>query len=211
MGLPDYESPAYIEWKKKSDEKWLIDKAELAAKFQNALDKQGWHDFYEIPGFSNYFIDFYGNIKSTKPYRNYSKNTNHILIPSVDKDGYLKVCLVNNLGKRKDKRVHVLVAETFLENDENLPIVLHKDGSKDNNYVDNLYWGTHKQNSNDSKNHGTWVHGEKVNTNKLSKLQVLEILQQDNEAVKNLANKYGVTIGTIYHIRKRHTWKTISS
>jgi len=40
MGLPDYDSPSYKEWKKKSDEKWAIDKAELAAQFQNALDKQ---------------------------------------------------------------------------------------------------------------------------------------------------------------------------
>jgi len=168
-------------------------------------------DFEPILGFSSYTINSIGIIKSTRPFRNYSKDFDHIIKATRDKDGYLKVILVNDLGKRKDKRVHVLVAETFLDNQDNYPIVLHNDGSKNNNHVDNLRWGTYKENSADMNKHGTKVQGEKVNTNKLTEKQVREILVVDNETVKNLANQYGVTIGTIYHIRKKHTWKFIST
>ena len=40
----------------------------------------------------------------------------------------------------KIHKVHRLVAETFLPNPNSLPFVLHKDGNKENNSVDNLEW-----------------------------------------------------------------------
>ena len=166
----------------------------------------------QIPNFTNYLISECGEIYSTKPLRNFAKKTDvpHKLKPAIDKDGYLKIKIINDNNEYKDKRVHVLVAETYLENNNNHPIVRHLDGSKDNNKVSNLAWGTYKQNSNDSKNHKTWVHGEKVNTNKLKENQVIDIIKS-NDTVKNLSYIFGVTIGTIYHIKRKHTWKHLST
>lgn len=42
--------------------------------------------------------------------------------------------------------VHRLVAQTFLENPDNLPFVNHKDSNKRNNHVDNLEWITNADN-----------------------------------------------------------------
>lgn len=42
--------------------------------------------------------------------------------------------------------VHRLIAETFLPNPENLPVVDHIDENKANNKVSNLRWCTHQQN-----------------------------------------------------------------
>ena len=85
-----------------------------------------------------------------------------LLKPGTDKDGYFQVILYKN-GEEKTCKVHRLVAETFLENPENLPEVNHKDENKKNNFVflnedgsvdkkrSNLEWKNHIDNC----NHGT--------------------------------------------------------
>ena len=85
-----------------------------------------------------------------------------LMTPFEHKNGYFQVELSKN-RETKTCYVHRLVAETFLENPENLPEVNHKDEDKTNNFVflnedgtvnkekSNLEWKTHK----DNMNHGT--------------------------------------------------------
>ena len=49
-------------------------------------------------------------------------------------------------GKQKNKSIHRLVAEAFLPNPDNLPIVHHIDGNHFNNHLDNLQWVTAAEN-----------------------------------------------------------------
>jgi hypothetical protein len=76
----------------------------------------------------------------------------HVLRPGLSKSGYLRVSLLNpdykDKDDRKNKSVHRLVAENFLENDdpENKTVVMHLDNDTMNNHVSNLKWGTPSEN-----------------------------------------------------------------
>ncbi len=68
-----------------------------------------------------------------------------ILTHHLDRDGYPRLGLRIN-GKQKLYRVNRLVALTFIDNPNNLPIVHHKDNIRNNNCVDNLEWTNDKGN-----------------------------------------------------------------
>lgn len=94
----------------------------------------------DIPGYENlYKADRNGNIYTCK-YKRFLK-------PNDVGCGYLGVYLTKN-KKAKTHKVHRLIAMTFIENNNNLPQVNHKDEDKSNNCVDNLEWCTFKYNMN---------------------------------------------------------------
>lgn len=84
----------------------------------------------------------------------------------------------------------------------------HKDDNPSNNKIDNLYWGTHKQNGIDMVRNGRSARGSKNGHAKLDAASVLKIrqsvLKQDT-----LAELYGVTRVTISDIRRRKSWTHI--
>ena len=92
----------------------------------------GYEGLYEISNM--------GRVKSIK------FNKEKILSLQKDKYGYLRSGL-RKMGKLKNCFVHRLVAEAFIPNPNNLPIVNHKDENKQNNCVENLEWCTVKYNN----------------------------------------------------------------
>ena len=78
--------------------------------------------------------------------RVYSVRTNKFLKQFMVQN-YLQVQFCVN-QKVKDKKVHRLVAEAFIQNENNLPCINHKDENTKNNCVDNLEWCSYKYNNN---------------------------------------------------------------
>lgn len=73
----------------------------------------------------------------------------------VRKDGYYEYLLSVN-GKNTYRNGHRLVGMAFLgPAPEGKPLVLHNDGSRDNNVVTNLRWGSNSENMKDRLRHGT--------------------------------------------------------
>ena len=76
----------------------------------------------------------------------YSNKTHKYLKGNINNQGYKVVTLTHN-KKKKGYSLHRLVAETFLDNPNNLPAVNHIDGNKQNNNISNLEIINKKQNA----------------------------------------------------------------
>ena len=101
-----------------------------------------WKDIPNYEGL--YQVSSLGNVKSIRQ--------NKILKPSLTgKKEYYGVSLCVN-GKPKRYMIHKLVADTFLDNPENLPLINHKDENKLNNCLSNLEYCSHSYNVRYSRN-----------------------------------------------------------
>lgn len=93
-----------------------------------------WRDINGYEGL--YEVSNMGRVKSL----NYNRtNQEKILKLGKNKNGYMIVVLCKN-GKTKTCQVHRLVANAFIGNPNNLPMINHKDENPSNNCVDNLEW-----------------------------------------------------------------------
>ncbi len=91
-----------------------------------------------VKEYPNYSVSNLGRVKNNV--------ANHIMIGGYDKDGYKQVTLQKN-GKQYNRRVCRLVALTFIENPNELPMVNHIDENKENDNIDNLEWCTAQYNN----------------------------------------------------------------
>lgn len=124
---------------------------------------------------------------------------------TVQPSGYLSMsfrCRPKNL--HITRRVHSLVASTFLPNPFNLPEVNHIDGDKGNPSVVNLEWMTSGGNTKHAIQEGLHTGVGYTHWNaKLSDKQVKEIQSSDSCTGVSLAAEYGVSTACISHIRNR--------
>lgn len=88
-------------------------------------------EYRQIEGFPNYMISNLGNVLNAK--------RDVLMTKYLKITGYLVVKLSKN-GECFECKVHRLVATTFIDSPNNLPMVNHKDENKLNNHVNNLEW-----------------------------------------------------------------------
>lgn len=130
------------------------------------------------------------------------------LTPEITNIGYCRIKFMIN-GKLYRFLVHRLVAEAFISNPNNYPIVNHKDGNKLNNSVENLEWCTYGENLSHAYNTGLRdCHGIKNPRSKLTADDVVEIRRtyvkgkHSEYNSYSLAKKYGVSSNTILKVVK---------
>jgi len=158
-----------------------------------------------IPGFSDYYAGDDGNIYSNK-FNKQTKMKSHL----QPKQGYLHVGLSNN-GKIHNYRIHVLIAMAFLGPKPEGKIVCHGPNGQLDNSPHNLRYGTYIENRHDTIRDDTDDRGEKSANSKLKNedIRIIWCLKKHLKH-KEIAELYGVSVGTINDIFKLKTWKHLT-
>lgn len=155
----------------------------------------------------NYYANEDGSIYSEK-----SKKT---LSWQKDKDGYAKVQLMSDDGKRHRYSVHRLILENFkpVENMDKMQ-VNHIDGNKWNNKLSNLEWVTCSENNKHAHKIGLKSQkGEKNNATKLTEEQVkliIQMLLEKKYTQKQIGLKFDVSEDVIGAIKNKRNWKHLT-
>lgn len=132
-------------------------------EISNVFESEVWKPVVGYEGL--YEVSNYGRVKSLDRLVSYSNGTvlkfkGKVLKPQLTKDKRYYFVRLPKDGQTKNILVHRLVAQAFIPNTLNLPVVNHKNEDGFCNYVWNLEWCTAKYNLNygtaqvrNSKNH----------------------------------------------------------
>lgn len=174
--------------------------------------RENWKIVEEFP---NYLISNHGNVKTLKTLEDRATNIN---------SGY-ELIILNDGEKRHSRLVHRLVAIAFIPNPENKPCVNHLNGIKTDNRLDNLEWVTHKENIDHAIKMGLIDHSKRKNPhhklhprdedNKITKstkedvIEMRKMYATGNYILKDIAEKFEISISVVWKIVNRKTWKHI--
>ena len=178
--------------------------------------------FKQILDYPDYWISEFGRVltRSRKVRFTHAKTGKEHY--RTTKERFLKVYENNRTGykfvqlyknkKSKNKNIHRLVAEAFIKNYQNHPVINHRDGNKHNNIVNNLQWCTNEYNHEHATKTGLVAKGEKIGTSKLNKACIIAIRKLISSGWKDseIAGLFDVSRSNITLIRLGNTWKHIS-
>lgn len=155
-----------------------------------------------ILGYPKYSVSNTGRVR--RKYKTY------YLILSFDYcRGYPQVTLYDS-GIKYKVSVHHLVLEAFVGPRPAGYLACHKNDIRTDNRIENLYWGSRKNNAQDALKNGGACVGETSHYAKLTETEVLEIRDlYPTYTILELARKYNVTKSTISYVVNRKTWKHI--
>ena len=178
-------------------------------------------EYMNVSGYEGYYqVSNLGKVRSVTRYVCRSRGGKQILVGRLlrnSKSGpaqstYYSVAL-SKKGKATTKRVHRLVAETFLPNNKGKAEVNHINGNKLDNRLSNLEWCTSKENKQHAMKTGLNKNiGEGHYAHKLCEKSVRDIRATYvpyEYTIAMIADEYGVSKGTVQDVLENSTWRSI--
>ena len=143
-----------------------------------------------IPGFSRYYVSKEGRVYSK------TSGTWKVMAQRISSNGYVNITLFSDTKQKLRTKVHILVAKIWIDNPKELPCVGHKDNVRTNNKVDNLYWCTYKENSQQMVRDGRhYVPALKLS---LEEIDDLVKLYKNKTPIKQLESKFSTNRVQLY-------------
>jgi hypothetical protein len=177
------------------------------------MKKEIWKD---IDGYEYmYQVSNLGNIRSLDRYLETSNGKcvfkRGQLIKKCNHTGGYHLVMLHNNGITKNKFVHRLVAESFLDNKSGKRCVNHLNGNKKDNRVSNLEWVSHKENSIHAFKNDLNVSGSRHPNSVLVEDDVkkIRIMLDMSLSESKIASYFNVNRVTINRIRNKTSWKKV--
>jgi NUMOD4 motif/HNH endonuclease len=182
-------------------------------------------EWRSIPGFPEYEVSNLGRVKSlsriSRRKRNGFTTKEKLLKGNIQtleqrKRAYrrVRVTLTDRDGKRHYEKVAHLVLMAFVGPKPAGMWSLHGDGNSLNNTLDNLRWGTAKENRADSVRHETATRpprliGENHPNTHLRREDIEEIrsFRKTHGVLAKLARRFSTSSTTILRIRQNKVWR----
>lgn len=174
----------------------------------------------DIPGCDGYFASSDGRIWSSKQSIYHDDKPDvlirgqicHEMTYTPSRKGYRTVGLYIR-GKLVRRRVCRLVLEAFVGVRPPGMECRHHNGRPSDDRLDNLSWGTPKQNMDDQYAHGTRVIGTRCHTAILNEEKVAEMRERYDSGIhshRSLAELYGTSKSNVGALLNRKTWKHVA-
>jgi len=172
--------------------------------------KERWR---QIPDFSWYDVSSLGRIRSWKPDRPSQKKARDqpkLMRTRLDRDGYPRITLQDDKGKKRVVRIHILVARAFLGPAKGR-LVLHKKNDRSKPHLENLEYGSYEDNNDDKYISGTHQIGENNSRAEVTKKQAKEIYRLKGKMTQmEIADRYGISRQAVSDIHRGITWAEVT-
>jgi len=113
--------------------------------------------------------------------------------------------VIDKNNNRVNIRMHRIIAELFIPNPNNLPMVNHINGKKDDNRVENLEWVTASENTQHAFDIGLHRHKYLEKLSDTIKKNIIKRIMS-GESNKDIGKRYDINPKEIRYIREKRKW-----
>ncbi len=151
----------------------------------------------------NYWVSTHGRIYSTK-------SNQFLKAKKMDKHGHVGFAIYRPGDKPKYNYLHRLMAKAFIPNPDNDPVVRHLTDDPDYNVIDNLAWGTQKDNMRDCIENGNFYYPSdedrrKGNADRLVKTFTIDVKTGETREYESLNEAVRAT-----GVQQSNAWKVMN-
>ncbi|WP_410657853.1 HNH endonuclease [Amycolatopsis sp. lyj-112] len=154
----------------------------------------------QVPGYQDYDVSNMGRVRSNKYGRTKMLKLNLV---GPKRAQYLAVTMLSNEERAVPRKVHLIVLETFVGTRPDGLISRHLNGNPHDNRLENLAYGTHRENYDDAVKHGTAYKAPRLNWQKVA---FIRALRKQGMPVKELSSMFNVSASLISRITTGKVW-----